>query len=280
MNRPGSRRADDADAVVIRIIKDDRKSLVEQIKTSEGMVARKTYRIHPGLVWRTFHQRSRAKREYENLAALVRTGVPSIAPISFSEERRLGFASSSTIVTAWIDQSKDLWDVLTTRDRSKPKGRERRLWLMREYGRLMRSLHENGFLSTTSYPRNVVIAKDENGSRLLFCDQPRMVCFGGSILGKRRADLDLYDIVFSSHRTVQMSRRERYEFLLAYASGEREWVRVAWRRLERRSRWFNQMAKRACHALYHVPFSSFQASGGSGSRASTHARTEPPAPSR
>jgi len=252
---PGGR-----EVVEPRVIKNDRKSLVERIETPEGKTAaRKTYWIHPALVWRTFHQRSRAQREYENLAALVRAGVPSIEPISYSEERRLGFTSRSTIVTAWIGRSKDLWAVLTTRDRTKPKGRERRLWLMREYGRLMRALHDHGFLSTTSYPRNVVIARNGTGSRLLFCDQPRMVCFRGSLVHKRRADIDLFDIAFSTHRTAKISRRERYEFLLAYANGERDWVRSAWRRLAGRSRWFNQVVKRACHALYHVPFSSFQA---------------------
>ncbi|MFG0316917.1 MAG: lipopolysaccharide kinase InaA family protein [Planctomycetota bacterium JB042] len=235
-----------------RVLKHDRKARVVVVDRGEGPVLEKTYATLPHVVWRTFGQRPKARREHDNLAALVAAGVPCVRPSDWSASTRLGCTIRSTVVMEWIDGARDLlWHL------KRPPGREpipRRRARIGEYGRLVRTLHERGFVSSTCSPRNVLVRDVAGEERLLLCDQPQLLRVGRPLAGTRLASIDLFDAVFAPRRRRLLSRAERLRFLRAYADGDRAIARKLWRTLDGRSRATNQAGKRWCHARSRVPF--------------------------
>ena len=77
----------------------------------------------------------------------------------------------------------------------------------------------------------------------MLCDLPYAFHFRGSILGRRLAGYDVYDIAFSPPRCRDFSAAERWRLLLAYTDGDREAVRALWRRLSQRNRRLHRLFK-------------------------------------
>ena len=216
-------------ARIVQVIQTDRSSLIERIAIAGEDLVRKSFRPRPMSRLRTFLCRSRGEREFTNLRRLMAAAVPTVRPVGWDEERRLGCVVRTDLVTAYVADATDLRAML----RGLPRGRSdtalRRRALAAGYGRLIRQLHEAGFVSTSVQPRNVLVRG--NGVEMCLCDQPWLIGLGRSAVGSRSGDIDLYDIAFSSARCQEFSAVERWRTVLAYCGGERDAARQLWRRL-------------------------------------------------
>ena len=200
------------------VIKDEPLTRVERVATEAGTVVRKVYRSRPFLLWRTFLQIARARREHHNLERIGRAGVPCVRPVSWRQMRALGCVVESEIVTVFEPEAVSLKQVLAE---SSSDSCEERRELVVETGRLLRSLHGAGFLSCRFTPRNVLVLGEASQRRLMLCDLPYAFHFRQSILGRRIAGFDIFDIAFSSPRRRDFSATERLRLLLAYTDGDR-----------------------------------------------------------
>ncbi len=119
-------------------------------------------------------------------------------------------------------------------------------------------MHRAGILWCTLTPRNVLVQGEPGCERLLVCDMPAALCFSGSIVGTRRALLDLWDASASQSRRRELTRGDRLALLLAYADGDRALARRSWRALVRRPRWRNRAGKALLRAWFDYLLPSFR----------------------
>ena len=234
---------------------------MELLGTGAEAVVRKTYR-NLGMRWlQTFARRSRAAREFENLAAAEHLGLQCTRPRAWSEVRSFGFVRSSTLVTGWIDDTTTLKAALASLPRT-GHGSERRA-LAAGLGRLLAQLHDRGLLWCTPMPRNVLVKGPLASAQLLLCDLPAVVAFPGPV-PRSQTLLDLYDANGSPSRRVEWTAPERLRMLLAYADDNRAVARRLWRELARRTRSGNRWRKNLSMALRTYIL-----------RRSTHKRVDP-----
>ena len=229
------------------ILKDEPYTTIEYLE--DRAVLRKTYRSRRFLLWRSFLQASRAARECAALRAARDRGVPSIDAVAWGETRRAGCVASSWLETGFVEGCRSMRDLL----RAAPAGgnraaRERRR-LASHAGRLFGALHRSGILWCTLTPRNVLVQGEVDDGRLLVCDMPSAICYPGSIVGTRRALIDLFDGAARSSRQRELSRGDRFSILLGYTGGDRPHARRLWRVLARRSLSRNKFEKGALKAL-------------------------------
>lgn len=222
------------------MLKDEPGARVEVLGQGSRAVVRKTYRNVGLRRLQSFLRRSRAAREFDNLLAVQRAGVPCTPPVTWSERRRCGFVSSSTVVTLLVPGAEPLKAVLATR-RAGVAGSPRRA-LAAALGELLARLHREGVLWCTPMPRNVLVAGSPTAARLVLCDAPAALCFGGPVPAAA-ALLDLFDAVASPSRRRELSRTERLRCLCAYCAGDRAAAGRLWRRLARRSRTGHRLRK-------------------------------------
>mgnify|MGYP002623475989 CR=1 FL=1 len=199
---------------------------------------RKTYVTRPALRWRTFLRRSRAEREFQNLAALRDAGVSCVRPLRWSELREGGCVLRSTLVTALERGARDLREVL--RDDPGPGVRRR---CAGRLGALLRDVHTAGFCSTTASPRNVLVLAD---GRVVLCDQPYASRVRASWCAAPVRQLDVYDAFFSPNRLREWSRTERWVGVLAYTAGDRGAARRLWRKISGRPGWWFHVVRQLC----------------------------------
>lgn len=198
---------------------------VERIRTGGGLL-RKTYLVPPHLLWRTLWRTSRAAREYDNLAELQRAGVPSVRPVCWLEDRKVGVVCSSQVFTEYLEGADNLQ---TARRRTTSRR------VLRDYsermGTLLAQLHASGFCSTTVSPRNVLVTTRE----FVLCDQPYAVRLAPRFLLAWGRDVDLHDVFFAGSRRRECSKTVRLAGVVAYCGGDRRAARALWRRLHFRS---------------------------------------------
>jgi hypothetical protein len=215
------------------VLKEDQTSRVERVLLDAGSVVRKTYVPRPLFLWRTFLAPSKAKREHDNLQALLGAGVPVSAPLAWDEVRVAGCVPSSILWLEDLGEVDNLKQAFSGPTPHRPR-------LVSAYARLLRRVHDAGFVSLTAYPRNVLVVAAAAG-HLVLCDQPYLVrrTLGVGLAG---AAIDLYDAFFTASRTRSLRRSERWRALLAYC-GEPAAARAMWRRLVRRPMWWQRFLK-------------------------------------
>ncbi len=217
----------------VDVLKADVVSRVERVRQGDRTWIRKTYAPAPFFLWRTFLVRSKAAREYRNLRALVDAGVPAVRPLAWEETRRMGCVPRCTLWLADAGPAGDLRVAFARDDAGQRRSRAQAM------GRLLRAMHDAGFVSLTAYPRNVLVGADD---RLLLCDQPYLRRRQGPVRGGG-AGIDLYDALFTAGRQRMLSRSERWRSLLAYCGGDREAARIWWRGLRARRRSWQRFLK-------------------------------------
>ena len=234
-DRPAAR----GDGGPSELIKDEATSRVEivPVALSRSSIVRKTYLTKPHLRWRTFGCRAKAEREYRNIGRLRDLGIEAVEPIGYRVTRTNGCVRESTLDTVFV-ASRSLKFAL-----QEGMGDARRRRLLSAAGELLREFHLAGFVSTSFYPRNLLI--DDGDDALLVCDQPGLLHYGESIVGTRRADVDLFDLAFTSGRRLELSSTDRLRIVRAYTHGDPKLSRGIWRRIESKRRWTHRGVKGA-----------------------------------
>lgn len=230
------------------VLKDEPDTLVEQlvVPTANGgsdTVVVKTYRVR-GLRWlQSWWRQSRAQREHDHLATIVRAGVPCLEPLGWSAEKRIPFGfRSSTLHTRFLADSVPLKQVLRTLARNGADGRTRAR-LANAMGALVADLHRAGVLWCTPMPRNVLVVGDPAQAQLAVCDTPACIRAGRSLTGSRLCRIDMFLGAFSPSRRRDWSRTERLRWLLGYTRGDRLAARALWRPMVRRRRLQNELER-------------------------------------
>lgn len=228
------------------VLKDEPGARVERIATPSRIVVRKTYLARPSLLWRSLGQRSRARREFENLRGLEDAGVSCVRPLAWTEQRSFGCVPTCVLLTEFRPSAPDLRHVLRN-----GCGLAERRALAEAYGRLVRTVHRAGYISTTLTPRNVLVESERS---LVLCDQPAAIRFGDDVGLRWLAGVDIYDALFSPSRRAEWSRTDRFRGLLAYTGGDRRAAERLWRRLERRRPTWNRLLRGFARCLGRVGF--------------------------
>lgn len=230
------------------VLKDEPDTLVEQLVAlaangGSDTIVVKTYRVH-GLRWlQSWWRKSRAQREHDHLATIVRAGVPCLQPLGWSAVKRVPFGfRSSTLQTRFLADSTPLKQVLRTLGRSGGDARIRGR-LAAAMGTLVADLHQAGVLWCTPMPRNVLVQGAPVQARLAVCDTPACIRTDRSLHGSRLCRIDLFLGAFSPSRRRDWSRTERLRWLLGYTRGERAAARALWRTMARRSSLQNELER-------------------------------------
>lgn len=230
------------------VLKDEPDTLVEQlvVPTADGgddTVVVKTYRVR-GLRWlQSWWRKSRAQREHDHLATIVRAGVPCLEPLGWSAVKRFPFGfRSSTLHTRFLADSVPLKQVLRTLGHRGADARTRGR-LAAAMGALVADLHAAGVLWCTPMPRNVLVLGDPALARLAVCDTPACIAARRPLLGSRLCRIDLFLGAFSPSRQRDWSRTERLRWLLGYTRGDRKTARTMWRTMARRGSLQNELER-------------------------------------
>lgn len=239
-------------ATGVKVLKDEPSTRVEVLGLGTAAVVRKEYRNRGLRWWQALLRTSRAEREFRNLQAIARTGVPCTDALGCWTVGRYGAVASSVLVTRYLPDSRPLKAVLAD-----PAAASARRALIAAAGRLLATLHRGGVLWLTAMPRNLLVLGRPEVARLAVCDPPAAIAFGRSIHGRRLCLLDLWDAAFSTSRRRDYSATERLRWLLAYTDGNRHQSRSLWRRLARRTTTghdLRQAIVMVCHTYLLSPF--------------------------
>lgn len=137
----------------------------------------------------TFFGKSRARLEYEMLTEMRRRGVPSVAPITYIEDRRGGFLRSAALITEGQPNAEPLPEYFSSHrggwDAS--RGRE----FSEALADAMVKLHEAGVQHGGLFWRNILVTESDRGWTFTLLDPNRRgrLFSGPAPLPARVADL-------------------------------------------------------------------------------------------
>ena len=168
-----------------------------------------------GMFRGTLLGKSRARFEYDVLAAMRRRGVPAVRPIAYGEQRSRGFLKACFLITEGLTSATSL-DVLSARampgSLHDPHERRRFVEML---ARDLRNMHRAGVKHGGLFWRNILATRDADGAWHFHLIDPdrRGRCGEGAV---RRGDVvsDLADLVSSG---IHGGRRaDLVRFLRAY----------------------------------------------------------------
>jgi hypothetical protein len=170
---------------------------------------------------RTLGIRSRARREFEALAAIAPLVPVPVRPVAWGELRTCGLAFRSLVVTELLPGAIDLkaWRLAFEKGQRPEGERAKLVAALPELARLVRRLHENGVFGATLFEKNVLWRPAaEAREAFSFIDLP--------FARKRSKPLDrahaAYDLACLDKGARPVLRRtERLALYLAYQGRER-----------------------------------------------------------
>ena len=113
-----------------------------------------------GMLRGTFFGRSKARREFENLAMLRRWGMDAPEPVAYGEERQARWLLRSYLISAGVPEPMPLdifvRDRLPPRSGPDPTGIRRNL--VESLARVTRRLHEHRFVHHDYFWRNIILS--------------------------------------------------------------------------------------------------------------------------
>lgn len=179
-----------------------------------GDVCTKRYFVPLHLRWRTIGRRSRAHREFDNLACMHALGLPVVEPLAWSDEWRAGINIASELRTRCLRAAPTLREVIAARDFA-PR-------IARALGRALRRFHEAGFVCNTATPRNWLVCDRGPDPEVVLCDLPNVVQRAHSTVATTWSMVDLYALALGCSRRRETSEPWRLDVLDAYCRGDRE----------------------------------------------------------
>jgi len=134
--------------------------------------------------------RFRVEREWRRLRHLEAWGIPCTPPLGWDAGRAPEHGAYEVLLMREVERARPLDEVLR-------QDSERPLDLAPLF-HMIRRMHESGFLNQTLYVANILVAPDGNaGQAFYLSDVPRSWTFPRSLVGTRRAQGDLLDLLFT-----------------------------------------------------------------------------------
>jgi len=164
---------------------------------------------------RFFLRRSRQRREAENAVLLCRLGVPTAEVVAAGERRRFGCVTAAFVATREIPGAESMAE---RAEMLRNMPRRAKTALIEQLARVVRRMHEAGFIDHDLYLRNVLVRETPAGTHELFIiDSPRG---GRRRFGRRRGRLrDL--ACLSRDARALVSRIDRARFVKGYLAHAR-----------------------------------------------------------
>jgi tRNA A-37 threonylcarbamoyl transferase component Bud32 len=192
---------------------------------------------------------SRAKREFDNLQAARKFGLPVVPPIGWAEIRKKGMLHFSAVGTLYVPAlcMRDTIAVFQVED-------PRRIEIIRSSGQLLARLHEAGLSWMTALSRNIMVV-DRSGGELLAIDVPYGHWAGRSIISRHEAIYDVNMMLTDGLCHNKFSPLEAHKFLDAYCNGDRSTQYKLQERLNsssERSRWIYRIFTKSAAILKPV----------------------------
>ena len=160
---------------------------------------------------RFFLRHSRQRREAESAWTLQTLDVPTVEVVAAGERRRFGCVSAAFVATCEIRGAGPVSERATT-------SRRERNALIDALARVVRRMHDGGFVDHDLYLRNVLVRRTPEGAHEVFIiDSPR-----GRLrrFGQRRGTVRDLACLDRGART-RASRSDRVRFMKTYLGRER-----------------------------------------------------------
>jgi tRNA A-37 threonylcarbamoyl transferase component Bud32 len=184
---------------------------------------KKYWVVRPSQLWSgmlrgTFFGRSKARREFENLATLRRWGLDAPEPVAFGEERRARWLLRSFLISAGVPNptSLDIFirDRLPAKTAPDPAGI--RSALLKSLALATRRLHEHRFVHHDYFWRNIILSEGRlDHFWLIDAHKGRR----WRLLERRARAMDL--AALDAPAVSYFRRTERLRFFLAYCGRPR-----------------------------------------------------------
>jgi hypothetical protein len=183
--------------------------------------------------------RFRVEREWRRLRHLEAWGIPCTPPLGWGAGWAAEHGVWEFLLMREVERAHPLGDVL----RGDPELRVDLAPLFR----MVRRMHESGFLNQTLYVANILLAPNAEGEeRFYLSDVPRSWTFPGSLVGTRRAQGDLLDLLFTLLEVGVDPARIPLE---AYGEGGIRWPTLPMADPKtKRKRWIRDGVARLCWA--------------------------------
>jgi tRNA A-37 threonylcarbamoyl transferase component Bud32 len=177
--------------------------------------------VYPTPAWTFVGRRSKARREFDNYAALQRMDIPCAQALACGELRdRLGRLRRAFILTRAVPEAQTLIEFVQTRcpERDTEASRKLRREIITQLAPMVGRIHEGNFFHNDLVWRNILITCPPQGApEVWWIDCPRG---GFALLHRRRLlvkDLALLD----KEGARRCSRAERLAFVKAYLGRSR-----------------------------------------------------------
>lgn len=158
----------------------------------------------------------RVKREWENLLAFKRWGIPTAKVVGYGLERRFGSFVRGALITEEVPDTEDLAKMAVRQD---PRLKQRD-WVARVSGQIAgitRTMHEHGFAHNDLKWRNLLVDAGERPVVHMIDCPSGCLWFGPFLAYRVIKDLACLDKVAK----YQLSRTQRLRFFLEYAQMKR-----------------------------------------------------------
>ena len=195
------------------VIKKEEHTVIwrETGQNGEALVVKLYRRRSAGSAFRARIMRFRAEREYRRLRHLERWGISCTAPLAWSAGWSPEHGFHEVLVMREVPNAAPLREhLLATPHTEVP---------LTPLFRMIRRMHESGFLNQTLYARNVLVDRDSPpGEGYAIADVPRAWTFPRSIVGTEMA---LWDVMDLAAELVRLGVPEASVPLDAYGLDER-----------------------------------------------------------
>lgn len=184
--------------------------------------ANRPRQLWSGMFRGTFFGRSKARREFENLARLRRWGLLAPEPAAYGEERRGRWLVRSFLISAGIPDplplDRFIRDHLPRPRRSDPEATGRRRALIDALAGATRRLHEHRFVHHDYFWRNIILSGERLDQFWLIDAHKGRIWSAAGERKARATDLAALDAPAPRY----FSRTERLRFFLRYGG----WARL------------------------------------------------------
>lgn len=194
------------------------RSAVRELRLPQGRFFLKVYAYSGFWRLRTLFIVSRARREYHNLLRLAELGFDAPEPVAYGQERTLGLASVSFLLTRAVEDAVSLRELADRPERAPfplPAAAERRA-LLADFARTLRRAHEAGFFIHTLRAKNLLLGRRNGRWALYVLDVPFAGIWRYRIFRRSGRVRDLACLARVGR--MLLSRTDRMRFARAYGA--------------------------------------------------------------